>query len=108
VVTPREKFVLPGVSRQTVIDLARQEGIPLREADIDLYDAYNAQEAFLTSTSLGLCPVTKVNGVEIGSKDRVWGPITQRLADAYKGLIGHDFVAQYLKRYKAGMESRAF
>ncbi len=43
VVTPREKFVLPGVSRQTVIDLARQEGIPLREADIDLYDAYNAQ-----------------------------------------------------------------
>ena len=63
---------------------------------------------FLTSTSLGLCPVTKVNGVEIGSKDRVWGPITQRLADAYKGLIDHDFVAQYLKRYKAGMESRAF
>ena len=84
VVTPREKFVLPGVSRQTVIDLARQEGIPLREADIDLYDAYNAHEVFLTSTSLGLCPVTKVNGVEIGSKDQVWGPITQRLADAYK------------------------
>src|SRR5262249_5913100 len=34
IVTPREKFVLPGVSRQTVIDLARQEGIALREDDI--------------------------------------------------------------------------
>jgi branched-chain amino acid aminotransferase len=108
ITTPREKFVLPGVSRQTAIDLARQEGIPLSEADIDLYDAYNADEAFLTSTSLGLCPVTKVNGVEIGSKERVWGPVTQRLADAYRRLVGHDFVAQYLKHYKAGMESRAF
>jgi branched-chain amino acid aminotransferase len=108
VVTPREKFVLPGVSRQTAIDLARQEGIPLSEADIDLYDAYNADEVFLTSTSLAICPVTRVNGVEIGAKGQVWGPITQRIADAYKRLVDHDFVAQYLKRYQAGMESRAF
>ena len=59
ILTPREKFVLPGVSRQTVIDLARQEGLTLREADIDLYDAYNADEVFLTSTSLCICPVTQ-------------------------------------------------
>ena len=57
--TPREKFVLPGVSRQTAIDLAREEGLTLREADIDLYDAYNADEVFLTSTSLCICPVTQ-------------------------------------------------
>ena len=73
ILTPREKFVLPGVSRQTVIDLARQEGLPLRETDIDLYDAYNAEEIFLTSTSLCICPVTRINGVEIGSKTQVWG-----------------------------------
>ena len=66
ILTPREKFVLPGVSRQTAIDLAREEGFSLREADIDLYDAYNADEIFLTSTSLCICPVTKVNGVAIG------------------------------------------
>ena len=66
ILTPREKFVLPGVSRQTAIDLAREEGLSLREADIDLYDAYNADEIFLTSTSLCICPVTKVNGVAIG------------------------------------------
>ena len=73
ILTPREKFVLPGVSRQTVIELAREEGLALREADIDLYDAYNADEAFLTSTSLCICPVTKVNGVDIGPPGQVWG-----------------------------------
>jgi branched-chain amino acid aminotransferase len=108
ILTPREKFVLPGVSRQTVIDLAREEALALREADIDLYDAYNAEECFLTSTSLCICPVVKVNGVAIGPEGQVWGPVTQRLADAYRRFVGHDFVGQYLKRYVEGMEARAF
>ena len=90
--TPREKFVLPGVSRQTVIDLAKQEGLTVREADIDLYDAYNADEVFLTSTSLCICPVTKVNGIDIGPHGQVWGPVTKRLADAYQRFVDHDFV----------------
>lgn len=106
--TPREKFVLPGVSRQTVIDLAREEGMAVREADLDLYDSYNADEMFLTSTSLGLCPVSRINGVEIGPPGQVWGPVTKRLADAYAGYVGHDFVAQYLMHYHDGMEARAF
>lgn len=108
VLTPREKFVLPGVSRQTVIDLAREEGIPVAEADIDLYDSYVADEMFLTSTSLCICPVTRINGVDIGPKGQVWGPITKRLADAYSRYVGYDFVGQYLKRYQEGMQSRAF
>jgi branched-chain amino acid aminotransferase len=108
VLTPREKFVLPGVSRQTVIDLARQEGIPVAEADIDLYDSYVADEMFLTSTSLCICPVTKINGVDIGPKGQVWGPVTKRLADAYSRYVGYDFVGQYLKRYQEGMQARAF
>jgi branched-chain amino acid aminotransferase len=108
VLTPREKFVLPGVSRETVIELAREEGVPLKETDIDLYDAYNAEEAFLTSTSLALCPVTAINGVKIGPPGQVWGPVTSRLAEAYKRLVNHDFVGQYLKRYSDGMEARAF
>lgn len=106
--TPREKFVLPGVSRQTAIDLARAEGIEIIETDIDLYDAYNADEIFLTSTSLCICPVTKVNGVAIGPEGQVWGPITQRLTEGYKRFVDHDFVEQYLKRYEAGMAARAF
>lgn len=106
--TPREKFVLPGISRQTVIDLARAQDIPVAEADIDLYDSYTADEMFLTSTSLCLCPVTKINGVGIGPDNQVWGPVTQRLAEAYSQFVGYDFVEQYLKRYHEGMEARAF
>ncbi len=106
--TPREKFVLPGVSRQTVIDLARDEGIPVAETDIDLYDSYTADEMFLTSTSLCICPVTNINGVEIGPNDQVWGPVTKQLADAYSRFVGCDFVGQYLRRYQDGMQARAF
>jgi len=106
--TPREKFVLPGVSRQMVIDLAREAGIPVTETDIDLYDSYTADEMFLTSTSLCICPVTKINGVDIGPKDQVWGPVTTQLADAYSRFVGYDFVGQYLRRYQDGMQARAF
>lgn len=96
VYTPREQFVLPGVSRQTVIELARESGIPLVEKDLDLFDAYNAEEAFLTSTSLCVCPVQSVNGVRVGDGG-VPGPVTRRLTEAYCRLVDHDFVAQYLK-----------
>lgn len=95
--TPRARWVLPGISRQTVIELAGRLGIPCREADIDLYDAYNADEAFLTSTSLCICPVRSINGIRVGG-EAVFGPVTQRLVDAYADLVGCDFVGQYLKR----------
>jgi branched-chain amino acid aminotransferase len=94
--TPRENFVLPGVSRQTAIDLARKLGIPFREADLDLYDGYNADEAFITSTSLCICPVASINGMAMGAG--AYGPITKRLIEAYVDLVDCDFVQQYLDR----------
>jgi branched-chain amino acid aminotransferase len=94
--TPHERYVLPGVSRATAIELAAQAGIPFAEADIDLYDAYTAEEAFITSTSLCLCPVRSVNGNPVGA-GTVPGPLTKRLSDAYARLVNCDFVAQYLK-----------
>ena len=95
--TPRERFVLPGVSRQATIDLACQLGIAFAEQDLDLFDAYTADECFLTSTSLCICGVRSLNGRTFGA-GRVPGPITQRLTDAYKEMVGCDFVAQYLAR----------
>ena len=96
--TPRERYVLPGISRLTVIELARGLGLPVREADLDLYDAATADEAFLTSTSLCLCPVVTVNGRPVGDAGQVYGPVTRRLIDAYRELVGCDFVGQYLRR----------
>jgi branched-chain amino acid aminotransferase len=94
--TPRENFVLPGVSRQTVIELAAKLGIPFREADLDLYDGYNADEAFITSTSLCICPVASINGMSMAAGP--YGPVTKRLIEAYVDLVDCDFVRQYLDK----------
>jgi len=96
-VTPRERHVLPGISRQATIDLARELQIPFAEQDLDLYDAYTADECFLTSTSLCICGVRSLNGRSFAA-GRVPGPITQKLVDAYRDMVGCDFVAQYLAR----------
>jgi branched-chain amino acid aminotransferase len=97
--TPRERFVLPGVTRATVIELAERLHIPCAEADLDLYDAYTADECFLTSTSLVICGVRSLNGRRFAGN--VPGPVTARLIAAFKELIGFDFVAQYLARLEA-------
>lgn len=95
--TPKVAYVLPGISRQTVIDLAGAQGIPVVEDDISLFDAYTADELFLTSTSLCICGVRSLNGAEIDA-GQVPGPLTRKLTDAYVDLVGFDFVKQYLSR----------
>ena len=97
--TPRERFVLPGVSRETVIDLAHEENIPVHETDLDLFDAFTSDECFLTSTSLCMVPVATMNGRAMGQQ--VPGPVTARLMDAYKRLMDFDFVEQYTRHLDA-------
>ena len=100
--------MLPGVSRQTAIDLAHEARLTVTEADLDLYDAYNADEIFITSTSLCLCPAVSVNGVHVGPVGQVWGPITKKLVDAYIRFVNFDFVAQYLKFFDEKVSSTPF
>jgi branched-chain amino acid aminotransferase len=95
--TPREQLVLAGISRDTVIGLARDSDLAVVEKDLDLFDAYNADEVFLTSTSLCVCPVRTINEAVIGG-GRVPGPVTRQITEAYCRLVDFDFVAQYLKR----------
>ena len=94
--TPQDRYVLCGVSRETVIEEARKIGIEIVKKDIDLYDAYNAEEAFITSTSICVCPVRSINGITLGG-GKVPGPVTKRITDAYIELVNFDFVAQYIK-----------
>jgi branched-chain amino acid aminotransferase len=96
-VTPRDKFVLPGVSRQMAMDLAAKLGIGCEERDIDLFDAANADEMFLTSTSLCIAGVRRFNGAPVGD-GKAPGKVTKRLIDAYIAEVGCDFVKQYLDR----------
>ncbi|PWU24424.1 MAG: hypothetical protein C5B48_06445 [Candidatus Rokuibacteriota bacterium] len=95
--TPREKYVLPGVSRRMAMDMAAELGIACEERDLDVYDAVTADEVFLTSTSLCICGVRSVNGRLIGD-GKVPGPITKQLTQAYISHVGTDFVSQYVSR----------
>ena len=106
--TPREKFVLPGVSRQTAIDLARERGPDgARGRSRPLRRLQCRRDVPHLDVALHL-PGDKVNGVAIGPAGQVWGPVTRRIADAYQRFVDHDFVGQYLRRYIEGMEARAF
>ena len=96
VTTPRERYVLPGVSRKVALELCLELAIPFREADISPYDAANAQEAFITSTSLCICPVRSFQSRAIG-KGEIPGPVTKRLMDGFAEKVGCDYVAQYLR-----------
>jgi len=94
--TPRGEMVLEGVSRETVFELADAVGIRAREADLDLFDAYTADEAFLSSTSLCICPVRSIDNRTFAN-EAVPGPVTRRLMDAYKDLLEFDYEQQYLQ-----------
>lgn len=92
--------MLAGITRATVTELARKLGIPVREDDIGPYEAYNADEAFITSTSFCICPVRSINGVSMSGGCP--GPVTKRLTDAFVELVGFDFVDQYRRHLSPG------
>jgi branched-chain amino acid aminotransferase len=94
VLTPYERWVLPGISRETVIELCASSGIACREADLDLYDAATADEIFMTSTSLCICPVRSIGGRPLPGP--LPGPVTRCLSEAYARFVDCDFTAQYL------------
>ena len=79
-------YCMNGITRQKVIDLCRQNAIPVFERNFSLVDTYAADEAFLTGTFGAQTPVGSIDGRTIGSGDI--GPMTQRIRALYKTLVG--------------------
>ncbi len=73
--------VLEGVSCRTMFEIARDLGIPARYAPLPPGDLARAEEVFLTATSCGLFPVTRLDGRAVG--DGTPGPVTTRLLNTY-------------------------
>ncbi len=96
--TANDKSILQGISRLTLLELAEQLGIPTSEEDIQPYDLYNADEAFLCSTPYCLLPVGKADNRQVG--DEVPGPITKQLLAAWSEKVGVDIVDQTKERAK--------
>ncbi len=94
--TPASKNVLRGITLQTIFELARSLAIPAVERDIQVYDVYNADEAFLTCTSFCLLPVSRLNGLKI-CQEQIPGPITRRVLQAFGEKVGVDIMGQTLR-----------
>jgi branched-subunit amino acid aminotransferase/4-amino-4-deoxychorismate lyase len=94
-VTPTRRNVLWGISLTTVADICAKLGIPFIERDIQVYDVMNADEAFLPTTPYCLAPVTRINGVTIGSGKP--GPVFGRLMNEWSQLAGLDIIGQIMK-----------
>ena len=91
---PDRHNVLPGVSMQTVLDLADSQGIAIDEDDYATGDVYESDEAFVSSTRYCMLPVASLNGLALG--EELPGPLTRRLLDAWRSMVGVDFVQQAL------------
>jgi len=78
-------YCMNGITRGKVIDLCRENGIPVFERNYSLVDAYGADEAFLTGTFGAQTPVGAIDGRPIG--DGLQGRVTSRIQQLYKALI---------------------
>jgi branched-chain amino acid aminotransferase len=68
VITPEGRNLLRGISREYVMkELCPQLGMPIVEKNIETYDVYTADEAFMTGTPFCMLPVTSLNGISIGN-----------------------------------------
>jgi branched-chain amino acid aminotransferase len=77
-------YCMNGVTRQKVIDLCRVNDIPVLEKNYSLYEAYGADEAFLTGTFGAQTPVAEIDGKIIGTGEY---PVMAQLQGLYKQLI---------------------
>ena len=97
--TPGDETLLQGISRGAVFDIARQLGIPSTEEELQPYDLYTADEAFFSSTSFCMLPITVADKREIG--DGKPGPVTQQLLAAWSEMVGVDIVDQAIQGAKS-------
>ena len=81
---PLSAGALHGITRSVVMDLARQNGLAVREPNLTRYDLFNADECFLTGTGAEIIAAVKIDGRVIGSGKP--GPVTEKLVSQYRQL----------------------
>lgn len=81
----QESGILPGITREVVLELASRLSISAFEQDIRLEEVFQAQEAFLTNSLMEIMPLTEVDGKPVGSGRP--SLVTRRLSEAYRKLV---------------------
>lgn len=82
---PESSGLLPGITREVVIELAKKEGLILREASLPLQDLLASEEAFLTGSLKEIMPLITVDGRTIGTGNP--GLVTQHLQKCYRATV---------------------
>jgi branched-chain amino acid aminotransferase len=83
--TSTGEYCLPGVTRGAIIQLCKENNIPIYEKDYLVADVLNADEAFVTGTFSGVIPAVSLDGKTIGNGKR--GPMTETFFNLYKNKI---------------------
>jgi D-alanine transaminase len=83
---PEGARILSGVTRAIVLDLALSEGLPIQKRFVSQAELYEADEVFLTGTTVEVLAVVRIDRKVIG--DGRPGPITQRLTTSFASLVG--------------------
>ena len=96
VLTPPTDAILPGITRESIMDLARHAGLTLREQPLTRNQLYDADEVLFSGTAAEVTPVTEINGRIIGNGKP--GPISRQLAELYERATrgGHEEFASWL------------
>ena len=90
--TPELTSALDGITRETIMTLAQDAGLTIKEKRITRDEVYVADEAFFTGTAAEVTPIRELDGRQIGSGTR--GPITEKLQSRYFDVV-NGRVAQY-------------
>jgi branched-chain amino acid aminotransferase len=94
IISPTLRNTLPGISRATVRELADELKIPFMERDIQVHSVVNADEAWTTTTPYCMAPVTRINGIPIGTAKP--GPLFRRVMRAWSERVGLDIEEQII------------
>ena len=84
-ITPKTDFCLNGITRQSVIEIAQDLGIEVKEKDLLFDELVNADEAFFSGTAVEITPITNLDKSDIGEGLR--GPVTEMLQSKYSEIV---------------------
>ena len=107
VTAPITGDILEGITRRTMIQFARDEGIPVEERDIDRSELYIVDEAFFCGTGVQIAPITSIDGRPVG--DGIPGPITLKIREIFFDTVrgrNPDY-AHFLTKVRAKVASAA-
>ncbi len=101
VYTPEPRDILVGIARNDIIEICDELAIPCIEKNMGTYEAYDADECFMTATPFCILPVTYFNSYKLGNGKM--GKVTKKLHDKWSEMVGMN-IHQQIRDYSAEVD----